>query len=102
MMKWKMGCPYGFPSVEERARKKLFDEVRSWTTSSKYFFFNNGLITRDQIKRYLMAQSPDVLEFISLRFSSDHKDRRKLIDSIVSKITIDRSFIEKRNNSITS
>ncbi len=61
--------PFLFPDQKQRQKQGLPSEViQQWKDMSHFFFFLNGLISQDEIRRFLMAQRLERLSEIVFSF----------------------------------
>lgn len=67
--------PFLFKTLEDRRKEALPNAAaQRWKDASYYFFFNNGLWTKDEISRFLRAQSFSTLDNIATAFDMEAVD----------------------------
>ena len=96
--------PFLFPTLEERRKAMPSIIAQKWSDSSHYWFFYNGMCSRDDIGRFLRAQNLATLETIAASFDIEaldlvsekrkregttlsKEDRPIIIDEILNSIT---------------
>lgn len=94
--------PFLFPKAAERGVPMMIAE--KWVRSSNYFFFYNGLTSKDAIQRFLRSQSILTLESIAAAFDIEaidivgekrktegavvtSEDKEIIVEAIVSSVT---------------
>lgn len=58
--------PFYFPTIAQRDVPMII--AQKWAQSSNFFFFYNGLTTKDRIQRFLRSQSMERLDSIAAAF----------------------------------
>lgn len=80
--------PFLFKTIKERSLEVPAIIAQQYSKASHYFFFYNGLCTKDDIQRFLRAQPLKRLESISTAFDIEPIDlvseKRKVEGAILS------------------
>ncbi len=97
--------PFLFPTLEERRKTLPSVVAQQWSNSSHYWFFYNGLCSKQDIQDFLRSQPLSLLETIAASFDIEAIDlvseKRKKEGVVLSKA--DRPIlIEEILNSITA
>ena len=94
--------PFYFPKVAERDVPMVI--AQKWAQSSHYFFFYNGLTSKDSIQRFLRSQSLKTLENIAAAFDLEVIDlvsEKRKTEGVIVTVDDKETIVEAILSSVT-